>query len=51
VEWLIINDGSVDNTVEVAKANGVTVVSFTKNQGWRAALWRVWMRALSLAQM
>lgn len=34
VEWLIINDGSKDNTVEVAKANGVDhVVNFTKNQG------------------
>jgi len=34
VEWLIINDGSTDNTVEVAKANGVDhIVGFTKNQG------------------
>lgn len=34
IEWLIINDGSLDNTVEVAKAAGVEhVVSFTKNQG------------------
>jgi glycosyltransferase involved in cell wall biosynthesis len=34
VEWLIINDGSTDNTVEVAKANGVDhIVSFTRNQG------------------
>jgi glycosyltransferase involved in cell wall biosynthesis len=34
VEWLIINDGSTDNTVAVAKASGVDhVVSFTKNQG------------------
>jgi glycosyltransferase involved in cell wall biosynthesis len=34
VEWLIINDGSTDNTVETAKANGVDhIVSFTKNQG------------------
>jgi glycosyltransferase involved in cell wall biosynthesis len=34
VEWLIINDGSTDNTVEVAKANGVDhIVSFAKNQG------------------
>jgi len=34
VEWLIIDDGSTDKTVEVAKANGVDhVVSFKKNQG------------------
>jgi glycosyltransferase involved in cell wall biosynthesis len=34
VEWLVINDGSTDNTVEVAKANGVDhIVSFAKNQG------------------
>jgi len=34
VEWLVINDGSTDNTAEVAKANGVDhVVSFNKNQG------------------
>lgn len=34
VEWLIINDGSKDNTVKVAKENGVDhIVSFTKNQG------------------
>ncbi|MBN2545873.1 MAG: glycosyltransferase [Spirochaetes bacterium] len=34
VEWLIINDGSRDNTVKVAKENGVDhIVSFTKNQG------------------
>lgn len=34
VEWLIIDDGSRDNTVKVAKELGVDhVVSFTKNQG------------------
>lgn len=34
VEWLIINDGSTDNTVEVAKAHGVDhIIGFTKNQG------------------
>ena len=34
VEWLIINDGSLDRTVEVAKACGVDhVVSFDHNQG------------------
>jgi glycosyltransferase involved in cell wall biosynthesis len=34
VEWLIIDDGSQDATVEVAKVNGVDhIVSFSKNQG------------------
>ncbi|MBN1599494.1 MAG: glycosyltransferase family 2 protein [Bacteroidales bacterium] len=34
VEWLIINDGSTDNTVGEAKKNGVDhVVSFKENQG------------------
>jgi glycosyltransferase involved in cell wall biosynthesis len=43
VEWLIINDGSTDNSVEVAKANGADhVVSFAKNQG----LARVFMAGL-----
>ncbi len=34
VEWLIINDGSTDDTVSVAKEHGVDhVVNFTHNQG------------------
>jgi glycosyltransferase involved in cell wall biosynthesis len=34
VEWLIVNDGSTDDTVEVAKSCGVDhVVSFKRNQG------------------
>lgn len=34
VEWLVINDGSIDQTVEVAKACGVDrIVSFDHNQG------------------
>jgi len=34
VEWLVIDDGSTDATVETAKANGVDhIVSFTRNQG------------------
>ncbi|MEL6383626.1 MAG: glycosyltransferase family 2 protein [Cyanobacteria bacterium J06626_18] len=34
VEWLIINDGSLDRTVEVARACGVKhTVSFSNNQG------------------
>ncbi|MGF1524495.1 MAG: glycosyltransferase family 2 protein [Leptolyngbyaceae cyanobacterium] len=34
VEWLIINDGSLDRTVEVARACGVKhIVSFSNNQG------------------
>lgn len=34
VEWLVINDGSIDRTVEVAKQCGVDhIVSFSHNQG------------------
>ena len=34
VEWLIVNDGSTDRTVEVAQANGVDhIVNFKHNQG------------------
>lgn len=34
VEWLVINDGSTDDTENVARAHGVDhIVSFTKNQG------------------
>jgi len=34
VEWLIIDDGCTDNTIEVAKAHGVNhIVSFIKHQG------------------
>lgn len=34
IEWLVIDDGSRDRTVEVAKANGVDhIVQFSTNQG------------------
>jgi glycosyltransferase involved in cell wall biosynthesis len=34
VEWLVINDGSTDNTAEVAVKSGADhIVSFTNNQG------------------
>ena len=34
VEWLIINDGSTDNTVQVAKEYGVDhIVSYSRNKG------------------
>jgi glycosyltransferase involved in cell wall biosynthesis len=34
VEWLVIDDGSTDDTVKVARANGVQhIVSHTHNQG------------------
>jgi glycosyltransferase involved in cell wall biosynthesis len=38
IEWLIIDDGSVDGTAEVARANGVHhVVKFDRNRGLAAA--------------
>src|SRR6059058_6660322 len=38
VEWLIIDDGSTDRTVEVARAHGVDhVVRLTNNKGLAAA--------------
>lgn len=38
VEWLIINDGSTDNTIEVAKAHGVDhVVDLVVNRGLAVA--------------
>src|SRR4051794_14286745 len=38
VEWLVIDDGSTDGTVEVARANGVDhVVRLTNNKGLAAA--------------
>ena len=38
VEWLIIDDGSTDATVDVARANGVDhIVRLTKNKGLAAA--------------
>jgi glycosyltransferase involved in cell wall biosynthesis len=34
IEWLVINDGSIDETVEVARAHGVDhIVNFDHNQG------------------
>lgn len=37
IEYLIINDGSTDNTVETARKNGVNhVVSFKQNKGLAA---------------
>src|SRR6187401_601284 len=38
VEWLVIDDGSTDATVEVAKANGVDhIVKLTDNKGLAVA--------------
>jgi len=38
VEWLVIDDGSTDDTIEVARANGVHhVVRLTNNKGLAAA--------------
>src|ERR671928_658108 len=38
IEWLIIDDGSTDRTVEVARAHGVDhIVRLTNNKGLAAA--------------
>src|SRR4051794_41963463 len=38
VEWLIVDDGSTDRTVEVARETGVDhIVRLTKNKGLAAA--------------
>lgn len=43
VEWLIINDGSTDETADVARANGADhILSFRRNQG----LARIFMAGL-----
>ena len=47
VEWLIIDDGSTDNTVQVARECGVDhIVSFTKNRGLASAFMAGLYRAL-----
>ena len=49
VEWLIIDDGSTDRTVEVARAHGVDhVVRHTRNQGLARAFMTGLERALEL---
>jgi glycosyltransferase involved in cell wall biosynthesis len=49
VEWLIINDGSTDNTVEVARKCGVDhVVNFKKNQGLAKAFMAGLKKSLEL---
>src|ERR671919_163917 len=38
VEWLVVDDGSTDRTVEVARAHGVDhIVRLTNNKGLAAA--------------
>src|SRR5262245_1315926 len=38
VEWLVIDDGSTDRTIEVARENGVDhIVKLTNNKGLAAA--------------
>src|SRR6187397_3724881 len=38
VEWLVIDDGSTDKTIEVARAHGVDhIVRLTNNKGLAAA--------------
>ncbi len=47
VEWLVINDGSTDRTVEIARANGVDhIVDFDVNRGLARAFMAGIERAL-----
>ncbi len=49
VEWLIIDDGSTDDTIAVAKANGVDhVVRHTRNQGLAKAFMNGLQAAIDL---
>ena len=50
VEWLVIDDGSTDRTVEVARANGVDhIVKLTNNKGLAAGSRPAWTPASSWA--
>ena len=51
IEYLIINDGSHDDTVRVAREWGVNyVVNFRKNRALQKALWLDLMHVLEMAQ-
>ena len=50
VEWLVIDDGSTDETIEVARAGGVHhVVRLTNNKGLAPPFKPAWMPASSSA--
>ena len=50
IEYLIINDGSSDNTVEVAKEWGVNyVVNFRNNKGLARGFMAGWTPAFAMA--
>jgi len=49
IEWLVINDGSTDKTVNVAKDNGVDhIINFTHNKGLAKAFMGVLIESLKL---
>jgi glycosyltransferase involved in cell wall biosynthesis len=54
VEWLVIDDGSTDRTVEVARANGVdhgqNTTESVKNAGWPLLHFGLRMRLHPLPQ-
>lgn len=52
IEYLIINDGSKDDTVKVAREWGVNyIVNFRRNKAWPRALWLVWIAACVRARI
>lgn len=51
IEYLIINDGSTDATVEVAKSWGVNYIVYqNKIEAWPKDLWQDWMRVCVTGQ-
>ena len=52
IEYLIVDDGSEDKTLEVAKRWGVDhIISFSQNKGLARGLWQVLMAVSGMVQI